>query len=304
MSQLKRRSFLLIAVIIFMAAILVTAGFLLRDRIQAKGKGITSFDGQRAFQDIQYQVSLGPRTIGSSAHAQTIAYIQDQLERAGWQVEVQSLDVNGHPIQNVIAKRGKGAPWIILGAHYDSRFLADRDPIPANRELPVPGADDGASGVAVLLEIGRSLPSRLDGQIWLVFFDAEDNGGLMGWDWIEGSRAFVANLKGKPDAAVVVDMVGDTSLDIYMEANSNLVLKNAIWQQAADLGYTQFHPTVKNSIIDDHTPFLEAGIPAVDIIDINYKYWHTTSDTVDKVSPTSLEAVGRTVLAWVMKYPK
>jgi glutaminyl-peptide cyclotransferase len=127
---------------------------------------------------------------------------------------------------------------------------------------------------------------------------------LAGWDWIMGSRAFVANLDGKPDAVVVVDMVGDASQQLYMEANSNKSLKEEIWQQAADLGYNQFYPRVKNSIIDDHTPFLQAGIPAVDIIDIDYTYWHTTNDTVDKVSAASLDAVGETVLAWMLKYGK
>jgi glutaminyl-peptide cyclotransferase len=262
------------------------------------------FDEQRAFRDIEYQLSLGPRTIGSEAHTKTINYIQSQLSDDGWNVEVQDLVDNGHPIQNVIAKRGKGSPWIILGAHFDSRFFADQDPDPANKELPVPGANDGASGVAVILELGRSLPSHLDRQIWLVFFDAEDNGNIKGWDWILGSRSFVANLRGVPDAVVVVDMIGDSNLDIYMEANSNKILKEGIWQQAADLGYDQFIPRVKYSMIDDHTPFLQAGMPAVDIIDFNYKYWHTTSDTVDKVSAASLDAVGETLLAWLLKFGK
>jgi Zn-dependent M28 family amino/carboxypeptidase len=233
-----------------------------------------------------------------------VDYIQAQLSGAGWQVEVQELDVEGHPIRNVIAKRGKSAPWIILGAHFDSRFFADQDPDPAKRDQPVPGANDGASGVAVLLEIGRSLPTKLDRQVWLVFFDAEDNGNLMGWDWIMGSRAFVANLQGKPDAAVIVDMIGDANLEIYMERNSNKSLKDEIWQQASDLGYRQFRPSEKYPMIDDHTPFLQAGIPAVDIIDFDYPEWHTTQDTLDKVSAASLDAVGETLLAWLMNYGK
>jgi glutaminyl-peptide cyclotransferase len=285
--------------LLLMTAWLIFGGYVLPSRVIPP-----YFDEQRAFRDIEYQLSLGPRTIGSDAHTKTVSYIQDQLRDEGWKVELQEFDEGGHPIQNVIAKQGKGTPWIILGAHYDSRFLADQDPSPANRQLPVPGANDGASGVAVLLEIGRALPSRLDKQVWLVFFDAEDNGDLMGWNWIMGSRAFVAHLQGKPDAAVIVDMIGDASLDIYLEANSNKFLKVEIWQQAADLGYEQFHPKVKYSMMDDHTPFLQAGIPAVDIIDFDYKYWHTTNDTLDKVSAASLDAVGETVLAWLLKYWK
>jgi glutaminyl-peptide cyclotransferase len=291
-------------VIFVLGALLAVALIVFGDRLLKHEDKPPYFDEQRAFRDIEYQLSLGPRTIGSEAHAKTVEYIRKELKDEGWKVEVQEVNEEVGTIQNVIAKRGSGTPWIILGAHYDSRFFADQDPNPDKRKLPVPGANDGASGVAVLLEIGRALPSRLDRQIWLVFFDAEDNGDLTGWDWILGSRAFIAILDGKPDAVVVVDMIGDANLDIYMEANSNNIVKEEIWQEAADLGFVQFIPRVKYPMIDDHTPFLEAGIPAVDIIDFDYAYWHTTNDTVDKVSPASLDAVGETVLAWMLKYGK
>jgi Zn-dependent M28 family amino/carboxypeptidase len=300
----KRITLINTGILLLFGAFLVAALLVLGDRMLPRGSTTPYFDEQRAFGDIEYQLSLGPRTIGSEAHTNTIDYIQDELRDEGWKVEVQEFNEEGCTIQNVIAKMGKGTPWIILGAHYDSRFFADQDPNPENRQLPVPGANDGASGVAVLLEIGRALPSRLDRQIWLVFFDAEDNGDLKGWDWIMGSRAFVANLDGKPDAVVIVDMIGDASQQIYMEAFSNKAMKEEIWQQAADLGYNQFYPRVKYSMTDDHTPFLQAGIPAVDIIDFDYSYWHTTNDTVDKVSAASLDAVGETVLAWLLKYGK
>jgi glutaminyl-peptide cyclotransferase len=275
-----------------------------RNRKPSQTEDATAFDAQRAYQDVVFQLSLGPRTVGSEAHTEAIQYIQDQLIDRDWNVNVQNLQQDGHPIQNVIAKRGQGYPWIILGAHYDSRLNADRDPDPEKRQTPVPGANDGASGVAVLLEIGRALPYHLDKQVWLVFFDAEDNGELMGWDWLLGSRAFVNQLSGKPDAAIIVDMIGDANLDIYMEASSNNAVKTEIWKQAADLGYPQFIPTVKYSMLDDHTPFLQAGIPAVEIIDFDYPYWHTTSDTLNKVSASSLGVVGETVLDWLLNYPK
>jgi glutaminyl-peptide cyclotransferase len=300
----KTRSLITIGIILLFGALLVAVFLVFGDRLLPRTNTPPSFDDQRAFRDLEYQLSLGPRTIGSEAHTKTIEYIRKELKGEGWKVEVQEITQEGRTIQNVIAKKGKGIPWIILGAHYDSRFFADRDPNPDNRKLPVPGANDGASGVAVLLEIGRALPSRLDMQIWLVFFDAEDNGNITGWDWIMGSRAFVASLVGKPDAAVIVDMIGDANLDIYMEANSNIILKEKIWQQATDLGFVQFIPKVKYPIIDDHTPFLQAGIPAVDIIDFDYEYYHTTSDTLDKVSAASLNAVGETVLDWLLKYGK
>ncbi len=99
--------------------------------------------------------------------------------------------------------------------------VADHDPDPALRTQPVPGANDGASGVAVLLELARSLPETLHAQVWLVFFDAEDQGDIQGWDWILGSRAFAQQLTTKPDAVVVIDMIGDKNLDIYYESNSD-----------------------------------------------------------------------------------
>ena len=304
MSDHTRKIILVSGMILAIGALLGLAWAVYVIRWMPRASAAPTFDDQRAFRDIEYQLSLGPRTIGSVAHAETVKYIADELRGEGWKVEVQELDVGGHVIQNVIAKRGKGSSWIILGAHYDSRFFADRDPDPANRQLPVPGANDGASGVAVLLELGRVLPTKLDRRVWLVFFDAEDNGNLLGWDWFMGSHAFVANLQGKPDAVVVVDMIGDANLEIYQEASSNISLKEVIWQQAANLGYEQFRPEVKYSVIDDHTPFLQAGIPAVDVIDLDYPYWHTTSDTLDKVSAASLDAVGETILAWLMQYGK
>ena len=208
----------------------------------------------------------------------------------------------GHPIQNIVAKRGTDAqrPWIILGAHYDSRMVADHDPDPALRTQPVPGANDGASGVAVLLELARSLPETLPAQVWLVFFDAEDQGDIQGWDWILGSRAFAQQLTAQPDAVVVIDMIGDKNLDIYYESNSDRAISQAIWSEAAKAGYQkQFIPQDKYSMEDDHTPFLEKGIRAVDIIDFDYPYWHTTADTTDKVSAESLQAVGDTLFRWI-----
>jgi Zn-dependent M28 family amino/carboxypeptidase len=145
------------------------------------------------------------------------------------------------------------------------------------------------------------MPENVRRHVWLVFFDAEDNGNIAGWDWILGSKAFVEQLDGKPDAAVIVDMVGDKDLNIYMEQNSDLTLSAEIWSQAAQLGYSQqFIPSPKYRMLDDHTPFLNAGIPAVDIIDFDYPYWHTSADTPDKVSAESLQAVGDTLLAWTI----
>ena len=260
------------------------------------------FSGDRAYSGVQYQVSLGPRIPGSSAHEKIVTWMQMNLEEFAWSVEIQNTTYKGHPIENVIARRGNGIPWIILGAHYDSRILSDQDPNPALVQTPVPGANDGASGVAVLLELARTLPQNLGFQTWLVFFDAEDNGDIPGWDWLLGSQAFVSSLTSHPDKVVVIDMIGDANLNIYKERNSNPDITTSIWNQASSLGYSSsFINQYKYSMLDDHTPFLEKGVKAVDIIDFDYPFWHTTQDTPDKTSAKSLGIVGNTLLNWLEK---
>ena len=258
-----------------------------------------TFDGQRAYADVKTQVSFGSRVPGSEGHARIQEWMREELESAGWQVEIQTSEALGHPIENLVARRSADPPQIILGAHYDTRMFADSDPDPANHTKIVPGANDGASGVAVLLELARSLPADTV-PVWLVFFDAEDNGRIEGWDWILGSREFVKQNLVQPRAAIIVDMIGDADLNIYKERNSNPDLTDEIWEVAKGLGHeSKFIPEYKHSMLDDHTPFVEAGIPAVDIIDFDYPYWHTVQDTPDKVSAESLQVVGETLHVWI-----
>lgn len=260
-----------------------------------------TFDGERALADVEVQVAMGPRTPGSAGHAQVREWMRTELENTGWLVEVHEAERLGHPIYNIIAKKGGELPQIILAAHYDTRFISDHDPVETKRSEPVPGANDGASGVAVLLELARILPDDTV-PVWLVFFDAEDNGRIEGWDWILGSRAFVEEIPVRPRAVIIVDMVGDADLNLYYERNSDVTLRAEIWKTAERLGYGDiFIPSEKHSMLDDHTPFLEKGIPAVDIIDFDYPYWHTTEDTADKVSADSLKAVGDTLWHWVVE---
>jgi Zn-dependent M28 family amino/carboxypeptidase len=149
--------------------------------------------------------------------------------------------------------------------------------------------------VAVLLELARVLDvGAVHGDVWLVFFDAEDNGYLDGWDWIAGSRYFAANLAVSPEYVIIVDMVGDAEQELFYEGNSDPHLQSQLWAIAAELGYTaHFVAEQRHTMLDDHIPFVEQGIPSVDIIDFDYPYWHTTEDTLDKLSPDSLERVGR-----------
>lgn len=258
-----------------------------------------SFDGDRAYEDVQTQVLYGDRIPGSTGHQQTLEYVQSELKNAGWQVEIKDTTYQGHPVQNITARRGDSTSPIIFAAHYDTRMYADQDTDPNLHSQPVPGANDGASGVAVLLEMARVMPADQKA-VWLVFFDTEDQGHIKGWDWILGSQAYADSLTVSPQAVIVIDMIGDADLNIYREKSSDQTLTDQIWQSAADLGYSeQFINDEKYNMLDDHTPFLEKGIPAVDIIDFDYPYWHTTQDTADKVSPESLSVVGNTLLSWL-----
>jgi Zn-dependent M28 family amino/carboxypeptidase len=289
---------ILLTIIILLIAVIYPAGCSVINQTE---KSIPDFNGERAYKDVKYQVSLGPRIPGTLGQEQFLKWLNEELAKYDWEVELQAHEIKGNTIINVVASRGEDGQYILLGAHYDTRIYADLDPDPGMRSLPVPGANDGGSGVAVLLEMARILPDELPVPVQLVFFDAEDNGGIGDWDWILGSRAFVQQLEIPPEAAIIVDMVGDADLKIYKEHNSDDDLMEQIWEQARLLGYDEvFLPEYKFSVLDDHTPFLEAGIPAVDIIDLDYPYWHTTADTADKVSVESLQIVGDTLMAWIL----
>jgi Zn-dependent M28 family amino/carboxypeptidase len=287
----------------------------------ACGPSDVPFDGEEAYAHVQAQLEFGYRPTGSLASIVTGDYIIGELESLGWVVELQEFEYLGTPGRNIIAHhpaQSGEAPLMILGAHYDTRRSADQD----DPLIPVLGANDGGSGVAVLLELARTLDlSKVDYRIWLAFFDAEDNGGLDGWQWIVGSSYMAASLRGDvaadisgldswelimnpPHTAVsleidvaaviVVDMVGDVDQQFWLERNSDSDLQQRLWDIAAELGYGEhFVSEVRWTILDDHIPFARLGIPAVDIIDFDYPYWHTTEDTLDKVSAESLERVGR-----------
>lgn len=293
----RHKTALLIALLI----LLVGTAFFVSSRLTAGSSQSTGqFDGARAYNDVIAQIALGPRTPDSRAHEDVVAYIREELAQAGWDVSVQQVEEGGHTVQNIIARHGESENPVLLAAHYDSRIKADQDPDPFLSTQPVPGANDGASGVAVLLELARVMPKTIADNVWLVFFDAEDQGDLPGWDWILGSKAFVANLDQKIKSVVVIDMIGDKEMNIYREKSSTPELTNQIWAAAKSLGYAQeFIDEEKYNMLDDHTPFLEAGIPAVDIIDFDYPYWHTAADLADKVSSQSLKIVGDTLLAWL-----
>lgn len=248
----------------------------------------------------QQFLQFGPRVSGTDANRQAGDWIMEKLKEEGWNALPDEGEYMGAPVRNISGSKGRGS-LIIVGAHYDSRRCADQPD--GGCAEPVLGANDGASGVAVLLELAHTLDQyRLQNMVWLVFFDAEDNGGLDGWDWSAGSRQFtrlakeVMKLNMEIQGMILLDMVGDADQQFYYEGNSDPALREKIWSTAEALGYkSSFIPSLKYSMIDDHIPFRDLGIPSVDIIDFDYPYWHTTGDTLDKISAESLERVGRTI---------
>jgi glutaminyl-peptide cyclotransferase len=260
--------------------------------------GPAEFDGNRALAHVIAQCEIGPRPVGSAEGQRTADYILAQLRRLGWTAETQNFSYRGVAARNIVASRGRG-PIVILGAHYDTRSRADRDLTDPSQ--PVLGANDGASGVAVLLELARTLDlQQAAAEIWLAFFDAEDQGGIDGWPFSVGAYYMADHLSVQPQAVVIVDMVGDKNQQIFWEMQSDAYLLRKLWAIAADLGSeSQFIPRNGLAIMDDHVPFIQKGFTAIDIIGFPYAYWHTSLDTPDKVSADSLERVGRVLEKWI-----
>lgn len=261
-----------------------------------------SFNAQNAFNHIQKQVEFGPRIPGSKISIAFQRYLIDELEIAGWGIEEQQFTYKDVTLSNIIAKSSTKPPDIILGTHYDTRAKCDQEDDPSKRGTPVIGANDGASGTAILLELARII-NKVEIDIWLVFFDAEDQGGIDDWEWSIGAQHFAENLHVIPNETIIIDMVGDKNLEIFKEINSSSKLNENIWQTAFDLGYEKyFINQEKYAIINDHQPFIDRGIHASLIIDMDYEHWHTTQDIITNVSQNSLEIVGNVLLSYLEKY--
>ena len=261
------------------------------------------FNGTRAFTYLEAQCAFGPRPPGSINLTNCGDYIITTLESLNWTVETQTWIYQNTELRNILAGAIDSPEYILL-AHYDTRPIADRDPDLLNRTRPILGANDGASGVAALMELAEVLPEAARAVTMLLFVDAEDSGDYDGWEWIVGSTYFVNSLccdrKANIKAAVLLDMMGDADLQLPRERFSTDLLVDTLWQIAANLSYDHiFLDQDGPALIDDHRPFLSAGIPAVDIIDFTYPYWHTLEDTPDKCSAASLEVVGRVVEAFI-----
>jgi len=271
-------------------------------------------DGTRALERVKHQVQAGSRVSGTPGNAAVRDWIAGELTRLGGRVERQAFvdTVAGQawPLTNVIGRFGPAAGRrIALYAHFDTRPWCDQDPDPAKQRQYCPGANDAGSGVAVLLEVAEQMHTRAPAVgVDLVFLDGEDFGRPSApAEYCRGSRGYAKRLPppgdpARPSAGFLFDLVGDRDLEIWDEANSaqratNLVA--LVHEAAAATGARHFKRGVRYTLIDDHVPLLDAGLPAVDIIDFDYDAWHTSRDLPDQVSAESLAEVAR-VATWIV----
>ncbi|MFA6456887.1 MAG: M28 family peptidase [Bacteroidota bacterium] len=275
-------------------------------------KQYPAFDGEKAFSALKTQTAFGPRNPNSEGHKQCLYYLEKELRQYADNVTLQQFSHKGYNetlfLTNVFAQFNPTAQQrLLLVAHWDTRPRAEEDADPAKRNLPIVGANDGASGVAVLLELARimkSTPPSIGVDILLT--DGEDYGDSRNDRnndlYFLGAKHF-ANTKSpsyNPQFGILLDMVGDRDLQIPLEQNSMQFapqLMDIIWSTAEEVLATQFVRIPGEAISDDHLALNEAGIPTIDIIDFQYPYWHTHQDTPDKCSPESLEAVGKVLSA-------
>jgi Zn-dependent M28 family amino/carboxypeptidase len=286
---------------------LVLVGISLSGSLCAREPNRPVLSGQRALKHVKVLVRHGNRAPGTPGHRWTQAYVVRQLRLAYAEVEEVSFAAQTpqglKAMKNIIGKiPGRSSDVVVLAGHYDT--LAREG---------FTGANDSGSSAALLLELARVLGLKQPNpvEIWVVFFDGEE--AFQQWsatDGIYGSRYQASawqreGVLSRIKALIVVDMIGDKDLTLRRDLNSTPWLTDLVWQVAEEKGYGAHFLEEEQSIVDDHVPFVEAGVPAVDLIDFNYgtgnRYWHTSEDTLDKLSARSLEIVGQVVLETVRR---
>ena len=258
------------------------------------------FDSNRAWEHLRRLVTLGPRPAGSAAIENSRKYIKDQLATAGVTVSEQAWEdqtpLGAVHLVNLLATiPGASKDRIVIAGHYDTKRF---------REFPFVGANDGGSSAAFLIEMARVLKGRKNAlTVELLFLDGEE--AVVEWqgsDHTYGSRHYVETAKRNGSLAslkamVLVDMIGDRDLRIKRDLNSTGWLTNIIWDAARQQKLTAYFPAETTQVEDDHLPFMQAGVPSVDVIDLEYPPWHTAGDNLDAVSARSLQIVGDVVLS-------
>jgi len=257
-----------------------------------------SFDSNRAWEHLRQLVGFGPRPSGSAAIEQSRTYIKSQLSAIGVPVTEQAWDDQTptgrvHMVNLIATIPGTSKNRLVIGGHYDTKKFPFR----------FVGANDGGSSAAFLIELARVLKARRNAMtIELLFLDGEE--AVLDWtgtDHTYGSRHYVAEAKRTGSLAslkafVLVDMIGDRDLQIKRDLNSTTWLTDIIWAAAQKQQLSSFRPD-RVQIEDDHLPFMDAGVPSVDVIDLEYPAWHTAGDTLDAVSARSLQVVGDAIVA-------
>ncbi len=266
-----------------------------------------SLSGARAMEHVRAQVAFGPRPPGSPALQKCREYIESKLRGYGYQVDEDAFETQTPYGQkrmvNVTARKGNGPKGVIaLASHYDTKYMEGKNFV---------GANDGGSSTGLLLELARVLAdSKEDLDYWFVFLDGEE--AFIEWSTFDstyGSRHLARRWKQdgvvpRIKALILLDMIGDKDLDIFRETNSTRWLMDLFWDSAAKAGLREILSSTQTPVEDDHIPFLDVGIPCVDIIDLDYAPWHTEADTLDKISPDSMEKVGKVVLAMLRTLQK
>ncbi|HEV3060598.1 MAG TPA: M28 family peptidase [Vicinamibacterales bacterium] len=284
-----------------MNGVMWPSGFLLISALVLQAPATAAFDSSRAWEHLRQMVAIGPRPSGSPAIEQTRKYIKDQLAaiavpatEQAWQ---QQTPIDAVRMVNLVATiPGARKDRLIVAGHYDTKLY---------REFRFVGASDGASSAAFLLELARVLAARKNPlTVEILFLDGEE-ARLPEWhgtDNTYGSRHYVAAAKAGGSLAsikamILVDMIADRHLTIRRDTNSTQWLTDVIWAAAKRLDPSTAFLSESTQIEDDHLPFLGAGVPSVDIIDLDYPQWHTAGDSLDAVSARSLQVVGDALLA-------
>ncbi len=268
--------------------------------LAAQTKSATAFDSTKAFEHLRQQVAIGPRPSGSAGNVKNRDYIKAQMAALGIKTVEQAFDgatpLGPVKMVNLIATiPGQRADRIVLASHFDTKLF---------RDVRFVGASDGASSTAALIELARVIKARgqLPFTIELLFLDGEE--AVVEWQGTDntyGSRHYVdaarksGSLKSLR-ALILLDMIGDRNLTIRRESNSTRWLTDIVWGVAKKLGHRAFMDE-ETTVEDDHIPFVKAGVPSLDIIDLDYPQWHTAQDTLDAVGARSLQVVGEVVVA-------
>jgi glutaminyl-peptide cyclotransferase len=271
------------------------------------------FDADNAFAMIKNQTDFGPRNPNSEGHKNTLAFLSSKLDEYADNVSLQNFEYPGYggeklKLTNIIGKfNPEKENRILLCAHWDTRPWADEETDLSMRNLPISGANDGASGVAVLLEIARIISeNKLPYGIDIIFFDGEDYGKANDLlNFCLGSKYYSVSLKpnDKPNFAVLLDLVGDKNAQFKKELYSIQYapdIVELVWNTAKYVNASKFINSVGNPIYDDHVPLNSSGIKSINIVDVDYvghntnnrNYWHTHEDTIDKIGIETLQQVG------------